>query len=81
MEVRCLIGASIAELGVKYQIKCPAKVQIQACHLLPKVHVVLAAIHAAAGPQLLEACKRLPIMQGRTVRCPTGEAHITPCAP
>ncbi|EIE25807.1 A1pp-domain-containing protein, partial [Coccomyxa subellipsoidea C-169] len=36
------------------------------------------AIHAAAGPELLEACRRLPIVQGRSVRCPTGEAHITP---
>ena len=35
------------------------------------------AIHRAAGPQLLEACRRIP--QGSPgVRCPTGEARITP---
>lgn len=35
------------------------------------------AIHAAAGPQLLEACKSVPPVHGN-VRCPTGEARITP---
>jgi O-acetyl-ADP-ribose deacetylase len=35
------------------------------------------AIHRAAGPALLEACRRLPqVTPG--VRCPTGEARITP---
>lgn len=35
------------------------------------------AIHRAAGPGLLEACKALPqVAPG--VRCPTGEARITP---
>ena len=35
------------------------------------------AIHHAAGPALLEACRRIPeIAPG--VRCPTGEARITP---
>lgn len=35
------------------------------------------AIHRAAGPALLEACRALPeTSQG--VRCPTGEARITP---
>lgn len=35
------------------------------------------AIHAAAGPGLLEACLALPeVAPG--VRCPTGEARITP---
>lgn len=34
------------------------------------------AIHRAAGPRLLEACRALP--EGRPgVRCPTGEARIT----
>jgi O-acetyl-ADP-ribose deacetylase (regulator of RNase III) len=35
------------------------------------------AIHAAAGPELLEACKNVPLV-GPGVRCPTGEARITP---
>lgn len=35
------------------------------------------AIHRAAGPALLEACRKLPqIAPG--VRCPTGSARITP---
>src|SRR6516164_5143494 len=35
------------------------------------------AIHRAAGPELLAACRALP--QVRThVRCPTGEARLTP---
>lgn len=35
------------------------------------------AIHRAAGPQLLAACRALPEV-ARGVRCPTGEARITP---
>lgn len=35
------------------------------------------AIHRAAGPRLLDACRALPeVVPG--VRCPTGEARITP---
>lgn len=34
------------------------------------------AIHRAAGPALLEACRAVPAVNG--VRCPTGEARITP---
>lgn len=34
------------------------------------------AIHRAAGPGLLEACKRIEAVDG--VRCPTGDARITP---
>ncbi len=34
------------------------------------------AIHRAAGPALLEACRQLPDVNG--VRCPIGEARITP---
>lgn len=35
------------------------------------------AIHRAAGPDLLEACRQVPEVQPG-VRCPTGEARITP---
>lgn len=35
------------------------------------------AIHRAAGPRLLAACRTLP-EHPRGVRCPTGEARITP---
>jgi O-acetyl-ADP-ribose deacetylase (regulator of RNase III) len=34
------------------------------------------AIHRAAGPRLLDACRRLPEVRPG-VRCPTGEARIT----
>jgi len=33
------------------------------------------AIHRAAGPKLLEACKKVPVENG--IRCPAGEARIT----
>ncbi len=35
------------------------------------------AIHRAAGPDLLAACKQVPQISPR-VRCPTGQARITP---
>ena len=35
------------------------------------------AIHRAAGPALLEACRAVPEVRPE-VRCPTGEARITP---
>jgi O-acetyl-ADP-ribose deacetylase (regulator of RNase III) len=35
------------------------------------------AIHRAAGPALLEACRQVPEVRSG-VRCPTGEARITP---
>jgi O-acetyl-ADP-ribose deacetylase (regulator of RNase III) len=35
------------------------------------------AIHRAAGPRLLAACRALPEVR-RGIRCPTGEARITP---
>ncbi|XVE90987.1 hypothetical protein DITRI_Ditri20bG0119500 [Diplodiscus trichospermus] len=35
------------------------------------------AIHRAAGPELVEACSKVPEVQP-DVRCPTGEARITP---
>ncbi len=34
------------------------------------------AIHQAAGPELLEHCRQIPAVNG--VRCPVGEARITP---
>ena len=34
------------------------------------------AIHRAAGPELLEACRRMPEVRPG-VRCPTGEARLT----
>ena len=34
------------------------------------------AIHSAAGPTLYEACSKIPEING--VRCPFGEARITP---
>ena len=35
------------------------------------------AIHRAAGPELLEACRQVPEVRPG-VRCPTGEARLTP---
>jgi O-acetyl-ADP-ribose deacetylase (regulator of RNase III) len=35
------------------------------------------AIHRAAGPELLEACRAVPEVRSG-VRCPTGESRITP---
>jgi O-acetyl-ADP-ribose deacetylase (regulator of RNase III) len=35
------------------------------------------AIHDAAGPELVAACRAIPEVHGR-VRCPTGESRITP---
>ncbi|RLN40573.1 hypothetical protein C2845_PM01G14320 [Panicum miliaceum] len=35
------------------------------------------AIHRAAGPELVEACRKVPEVKPG-VRCPTGEARITP---
>ncbi|APR87671.1 Putative ADP-ribose binding module [Minicystis rosea] len=35
------------------------------------------AIHAAAGPELVEACRAVPLVRP-DVRCPTGEARLTP---
>lgn len=35
------------------------------------------AIHRAAGPDLMEACRALPEVRPG-VRCPTGEARVTP---
>jgi O-acetyl-ADP-ribose deacetylase (regulator of RNase III) len=34
------------------------------------------AIHRAAGPELMDACRMLPAVRG--VRCPAGEARLTP---
>ena len=37
------------------------------------------AIHRAAGRDLYDACREVEEVE-RGVRCPTGEARITPCA-
>src|SRR5512132_1543833 len=34
------------------------------------------AIHRAAGPELLDACRALPVVR-QGVRCPTGQARMT----
>ena len=43
----------------------------------PAVAASMAPIHRAAGPALSAACKAIPMVQP-FVRCPTGEARITP---
>lgn len=35
------------------------------------------AIHRAAGPELLEACRAFPTVRAK-VRCPTGDCRVTP---
>jgi O-acetyl-ADP-ribose deacetylase (regulator of RNase III) len=40
----------------------------------------MSAIHQAAGPQLVQACRKVPEVKPG-VRCPTGEARITPLVP
>lgn len=40
----------------------------------------MSAIHQAAGPQLVQACREVPEVKPG-VRCPTGEARITPLVP
>jgi O-acetyl-ADP-ribose deacetylase (regulator of RNase III) len=45
--------------------------------LLLHLLLVAAAIHRAAGPELLEACRAVPEIRPG-IRCPTGEARITP---
>jgi hypothetical protein len=37
----------------------------------------ISAIHGAAGPELVQACRKVPEVKPG-VRCPTGEARITP---
>src|SRR5207244_13064345 len=44
---------------------------------LPGEGGVDGAIHEAAGPELLQACKQIPEVRPG-VRCPTGEVRITP---
>ena len=40
----------------------------------------MSAIHQAAGPQLVQACRKVPEVKPG-IRCPTGEARITPLVP
>ena len=40
----------------------------------------MSAIHQAAGPQLVQACRKVPEIKPG-IRCPTGEARITPLVP
>ena len=35
------------------------------------------AVHKAAGPTLLKACKELKVVKGQTTRCQTGSAILT----
>lgn len=35
------------------------------------------AIHDAAGPELLEACRIVPVVQSCSICCSTGQAQIT----
>lgn len=44
---------------------------------MANVIIFVIAIHRAAGPQLREACSEVPEVRPG-VRCPTGEARITP---
>ena len=46
----------------------------QACHW-HSLPLPFAAIHTAAGPELLQACKRYPTIVSD--RCPTGDARVT----
>lgn len=39
------------------------------------LHLVDGAIHAAAGPELLDECQRIPVREGK--RCGVGEARLT----
>ncbi|CAM9468210.1 unnamed protein product [Choristocarpus tenellus] len=52
--------------------------------LLPRFHVEMlggggvdGAIHNAAGRELVEACRKVEMVE-HGIRCRTGEAHITP---
>jgi O-acetyl-ADP-ribose deacetylase (regulator of RNase III) len=35
-------------------------------------------VHRCAGPELLEACLELPVLEGKDIRCPVGAAKHTP---
>lgn len=45
-----------------------------------KLKILIVAIHRTAGPELVEACRKVPEVKSG-VRCPTGEARITPLVP
>ncbi|TYH50713.1 hypothetical protein ES332_D10G225200v1 [Gossypium tomentosum] len=44
---------------------------------MTNINTMIPAIHRAAGPELVEACYKVPEVEP-DVRCPTGEARITP---
>lgn len=45
-----------------------------------ELQMPISAIHRAAGPELVQACRKVPEVKPG-VRCPTGEARITPLVP
>lgn len=70
MAVLCVQVADITRLSVDAIVNAANEVMLGGGG-------VDGAIHAAAGPGLLAACRQVPELK-KGVRCPTGEARITP---